>query len=291
MERPAAHRRGSTGPGSVHGSRSRTWNTGGTRTPRLNLAPNLDEGERAAIAGRGRRGWHARPYPDPDAGIPLVEDEPEAARLLAKGLREQSYAVDVAGDGAAAVFRAETTNDDAIILDIMPPALDGLGVCRALRQAGSSVPILIVTARGTVHARVEGLDSGADDHLTAVRFHRAAGPPAGADRRGAGCAAGPPARRRPTLDTRSREVTNAGEKVALTTRRIALLEYFARTSQRGDSGRAEIAEHVWDESYDAFSNVIDVYVQRLRRKLDLDDGASVIATRRGQGYIFMPGEC
>ena len=98
--------------------------------------------------------------------ILLVEDEPEAARLLAKGLREQSYTIDVAGDGAAAVFRAETTNYDAIILDIMLPVLDGLGVCRALRQAGSSVPILIVTARGTVHARVEGLDSGADDYLT-----------------------------------------------------------------------------------------------------------------------------
>ena len=224
--------------------------------------------------------------------ILLVEDEPEAARLLAKGLREQSYAVDVAGDGAAAVFRAETTNYDAIILDIMLPALDGLGVCRALRQAGSSVPILIVTARGTVHARVEGLDSGADDYLTKpfdffellVRLRalirRGVRPPL-PDRLRAG---------RLTLDTRSREVTNAGEKVALTTREYALLEYFARHPNEV-LGRAEIAEHVWDESYDAFSNVIDVYVQRLRRKLDVDDRASVIATRRGQGYIFMPGEC
>jgi len=93
-----------------------------------------------------------------------------------------------------------------------------------------------------------------------------------------------------TLDTRSREVTNAGEKVALTTREYALLEYFARHPNEV-LGRAEIAEHVWDESYDAFSNVIDVYVQRLRRKLDVDDRSSVIATRRGQGYIFMPGEC
>jgi len=91
--------------------------------------------------------------------ILLVEDEPEAARLLAKGLREQSYAVDVAEDGRNAVFRAETTNYDAIILDVMLPLLDGLGVCRELRQAGSSVPILMVTARGAVDARVAGLDS------------------------------------------------------------------------------------------------------------------------------------
>src|SRR3954471_7276237 len=98
--------------------------------------------------------------------ILLVEDEPDAARLLAKGLREQSYAVDVAADGRTALFRAETTNYDAIVLDLMLPALDGLTVCRSLRQAGSSVPILMLTARGTVQARVEGLDSGADDSLT-----------------------------------------------------------------------------------------------------------------------------
>ena len=222
--------------------------------------------------------------------ILLVEDEPEAARLLAKGLREQSYAVDLASDGKAAVFRAETTNYDAIILDIMLPALDGISVCRALRKAGSSVPILMVTARGTVQARVEGLDSGADDYLTKpfdfiellarlrALIRRGVRPPL-PDRLSAGTL---------VLDTRSREVTNRGRKVALTTREYALLEYFARHPNEV-LGRADIAEHVWDESYDAFSNVIDVYVQRLRRKLDREGELSVIATRRGQGYIFTPG--
>src|SRR4051812_6342151 len=223
--------------------------------------------------------------------ILLVEDEPDAARLLAKGLREQSYAVDVADDGRTALFRAETTNYDAIILDLMLPALDGLTVCRSLRKAGSSVPILMLTARGTVQARVEGLDSGADDYLTKpfdfiellarlrALIRRGVRPPL-PDRLRAGAI---------ELDTRSREVTSAGRRIALTTREYVLLEFFARHPHEV-LGRAEIAEHVWDESYDAFSNVIDVYVQRLRRKLDTDGSASVIATRRGQGYIFEPHE-
>jgi DNA-binding response OmpR family regulator len=223
--------------------------------------------------------------------ILLVEDEPDAARLLAKGLREQSYAVDVADDGRTALFRAETTNYDAIVLDLMLPTLDGLTVCRSLRKAGSSVPILMLTARSTVQARVEGLDSGADDYLTKpfdfiellarlrALIRRGVRPPL-PDRLRAGTI---------ELDTRSREVTNAGQKIALTTREYALLEFFARHPHEV-LGRAEIAEHVWDESYDAFSNVIDVYVQRLRRKLDAEGTASVIATRRGQGYIFEPHE-
>jgi DNA-binding response OmpR family regulator len=223
--------------------------------------------------------------------ILLVEDEPEAARLLAKGLREQAYAVDLAENGEAAVFRAETTNYDAIILDIMLPGRDGISVCRALRKAGSSVPILMVTARGTVQARVEGLDSGADDYLTKpFDFMELLARLRALIRRGVR----PPLPERIqigplVLDTRSREVTNAGARVALTTREYALLEYFAR-HPNAVLGRADIAEHVWDESYDAFSNVIDVYVQRLRRKLDVDGRPSLIATRRGQGYIFSPGE-
>jgi DNA-binding response OmpR family regulator len=219
--------------------------------------------------------------------ILLVEDEPEAARLLAKGLREQAYAVDIAEDGRTAVFRAQTTDYDAVILDVMLPQLDGLGVCRELRQAGSSVPILMVTARDMVQARVDGLDSGADDYLTKpfdfnellarlrALIRRGVRPPL-PDRLYVGSV---------VLDTRSREVYKEGQKIRLTTREYALLEYFARHPNQV-LGRAEIAEHVWDEAYDAFSNVIDVYVQRLRRKLDTTGEASVITTRRGQGYTF-----
>ena len=223
--------------------------------------------------------------------ILLVEDEPEAARVLAKGLREQSYAVDIASDGVAAAFRAETTDYDALILDLMLPGLDGLAVCRQLRAGGASVPILMLTARDAVASRIAGLDSGADDYLTKpfdfnellarlrAVIRRGARPPV-ADRLRAGPL---------ELDTRSREVTKSGQPLRLTAREYALLEYFARHPQQV-VGRAEIAEHVWDESYDPFSNVIDVYVQRLRRKLDDGEGQSMIRTRRGEGYAFVPPE-
>ena len=223
--------------------------------------------------------------------ILLVEDEPEAARLLAKGLREQAYAVDLAADGRAAVFRAQTTDYDAVILDLILPKLDGLGVCRELRSAGSSVPILMLTARDAVQSRIAGLDSGADDYLTKpfdfnellarlrAVIRRGVRPPL-PDRLRAGSI---------ELDTRSKDVTKDGHKVRLTTREYSLLEYFVR-HPRQVVGRAEIAEHVWDESYDPFSNVIDVYVQRLRRKIDETDTDSLIRTRRGEGYAFVPRE-
>jgi len=222
--------------------------------------------------------------------ILLVEDEPEAARLLAKGLREQAYAVDVASDGRTAAFRAQTTDYDAVILDLILPQLDGLGVCRELRAAGSSVPIVMLTARDAVQSRIAGLDSGADDYLTKpfdlnellarlrAVIRRGVRPPI-PDRLHAGPI---------ELDTRSREVTRNGRNVRLTTREYALLEYFVR-HPRKVLGRAEIAEHVWDESYDPFSNVIDVYVQRLRRKIDNGE-PSLIRTRRGEGYTFTPRE-
>jgi DNA-binding response OmpR family regulator len=223
--------------------------------------------------------------------ILLVEDEPEAARLLAKGLREQSYAVDVAADGRTAAFRAHTTDYDAIVLDLILPGIDGLTVCRELRGAGSSVPILMLTARDAVQSRIAGLDSGADDYLTKpfdfnellarlrAVIRRGVRPPV-PDRLRAGSI---------ELDTRSREVTKSGQRVRLTTREYALIEYFVRHPHQV-VGRAEIAEHVWDESYDPLSNVIDVYVQRLRRKMDDPDTDSIIRTRRGEGYAFVPRE-
>ena len=223
--------------------------------------------------------------------ILLVEDQPEAARLLAKGLREQAYAVDVAADGRTGAFRAQTTDYDAVILDVMLPQLDGLSVCRALREAGSSVPILMLTARDAVQARIAGLDSGADDYLTKpFDFNELLARLRALIRRGV--RAPVPDRLQAgtiVLDTRSREVTRRGQKIRLTTREYALLEYFARHPNQV-LGRAEIAEHVWDESYDPFSNVIDVYVQRLRRKIDEAEEASLIRTRRGEGYTFIPRE-
>src|SRR5207342_1230371 len=199
----------------------------------------------------------------------LVEDEPAAALVLAKGLREQTYAVDVAGDGDAAVFQIGTTDYDAVILDVMLPGRDGFAVCRTIRDSGCAVPILMVTARDAVEARIEGLDCGADDYLTKpFDFGELLARLRALIRRG----------RRPllperlrvgslVLDTRARRVSVFDQSVSLTAKEYALLEYLVRRS--GDVvSRSDIAEHVWDEHYDPVSNVVDVYVQRLRRKLE-----------------------
>ena len=220
----------------------------------------------------------------------LVEDEPSAAHMLAKGLREQTYAVDVAADGETALFRASMTDYDAVILDVMLPVRDGFAVCRTIRASGSLVPILIVTARDAVDARIEGLDCGADDYLVKpfdfgellarlralIRRGRL---PLLPERLLVGTLA---------LDTRSRRVRVGNRDVSLTAREYALLEYLARRA--GDVvSRADIAEHVWDERYDPLSNVVDVFIQRLRRKLDHDESESMIRTRRGEGYQLVAG--
>jgi DNA-binding response OmpR family regulator len=217
--------------------------------------------------------------------ILLVEDEPTAARVLANGLREQAYAVDVTLDGESAIFQATTTDYDAVILDVMLPAKDGFAVCRAIRASGSAVPILMVTARDGVDSRIEGLDCGADDYLVKpFDFGELLARLRALIRRGAQprlperVSAGPL-----TVATRSRRVFVRKREVSLTAKEYALLEYFARRAGEVVS-RADIAEHVWDEHYDPFSNVVDVYVQRLRRKIDRPGAESLIRTRRGEGY-------
>ena len=215
----------------------------------------------------------------------LVEDEPNAARVLAKGLREHAYAVDMAADGETALFQIGTTDYDAVILDVMLPAKDGFEVCRTVRAGGSSVPILMLTARDTVDSRIAGLDCGADDYLVKpFDFGELLARLRALIRRGRQpllaekLIAGPL-----TLETRSRRVRVRGSDVALTAKEYAFLEYLVRHA--GDVvTRSEIAEHVWDEHYDPFSNVVDVYVQRLRRKLDQPGIQSLIRTRRGEGY-------
>jgi len=220
----------------------------------------------------------------------LVEDEPNAALVLAKGLREQAYAVDVATEGEAALFQAATTDYDAIVLDVMLPLKDGFAVCRAIRASGSGVPILMLTARDAVEARIEGLDCGADDYLVKpFDFGELLARLRALARRGQQpllpqlLTVGPL-----TLDTRGRRVRVRGGDVALTAKEYSLLEYLARRA--GDVvSRADIAEHVWDEHYDPLSNVVDVYVQRLRRKIDPPGAESLIRTRRGEGYQLMGG--
>jgi len=221
----------------------------------------------------------------------LVEDEPHAAHVLAKGLREHAYAVDLAADGETAVFQAGTTDYDAVILDVMLPVKDGLAVCRTIRESGCPVPILMLTARDTVEARIEGLDSGADDYLVKpFDFGELLARLRALIRRGRQpilperLSAGPLA-----LDTRSRRAWIRNREILLTAKEYALLEYFARNAGHVVS-RADIAEHVWDEHYDPLSNVVDVYVQRLRRKLDKPGSDSLIRTRRGEGYQLDAGQ-
>src|SRR5438132_14130215 len=217
----------------------------------------------------------------------LVEDEPNAAHVLAKGLREQTYAVDVAADGDTAVFQVGTTDYDAVILDVMLPGRDGFAVCRTVRASGCAVPILMVTARDAVESRIEGLDCGADDYLVKpYDFGELLARLRALIRRG----------RQPvlperlvvgslTVDTRSRRALIRDSEIVLTAKEYALLEYLARRA--GDVvSRSDIAEHVWDEHYDPLSNVVDVYIQRLRRKLDRPGLDSLIRTRRGEGYQF-----
>ena len=218
--------------------------------------------------------------------ILLVEDEPSAATMLAKGLREEAYAVDVAADGEIAQSQAFVNDYDLIILDVMMPGKDGFQVCRELRASGLTAPVLMLTARDAVEDRIEGLDSGADDYLPK---------PFDFDELLARVRA--LLRRRPALypkvimvgdlsvDTRSREVTRAGQSIDLTAKEYALLEYLARRAGEVVS-RGDIAEHVWDESYDPFSKVIEVFIQRLRRKVDESYPVKLIHTRRGEGYML-----
>ncbi len=218
--------------------------------------------------------------------ILLVEDDQRIARFVAKGLREQAYAVDVTNNGDDAFYRASVNDYDALVLDVMIPGRDGFAVCRELRAAGSTVPIIMLTARDAVQDRVTGLDTGADDYLTkpfevaellarlrALLRRGHVVPPATI------CIADL------VLNTRAQRATRSGRELALTTKEYALLEYLAREQERVVS-RAEIAEHVWDENFDPLSNLIDVHINRLRRKVD--DGFSVplIHTRRGAGYML-----
>ncbi len=210
--------------------------------------------------------------------------------MLAKGLREQSYAVDVAMDGETAAYQAGVNDYDLVILDVMLPLKDGFEVCRELRAKGLVFPILMLTARDAPPDRVAGLDIGADDYLTKpFDFHELLARLRALLRRG-------PALRPETLevadlsiDTRARQALRGGRRIELTAKEYALLEYLARRAGEVVS-RAEIAEHVWDENFDPFSNLIEVYVQRLRRKIDDGHSQKLLRTRRGEGYILAPAE-
>jgi two-component system copper resistance phosphate regulon response regulator CusR len=218
--------------------------------------------------------------------ILIVEDERVAAEVLAKGLREHAYAVDIAGDGVTALEHAATNDYDLIILDILLPRLNGLELCSRLRAEGLSIPILMLTARGGPDQRVEGLDVGADDYLPKpYHFPELLARVRALLRRGPALRPSVLSLRDLTVDTRARRVERGGEVIPLTAKEYALLEYLLR--RQGDVvGRGDIAEHVWDDSFDPLSNLIEVYIQRLRRKIDDGRAVKLIHTRRGAGYLL-----
>ena len=217
----------------------------------------------------------------------LVEDEPLTVRMLAKGLREQAYAVDVARSCSAALELTSDNVYDLIVLDLGLPDGDGLSLCRELRTVGTAAPILILTARDAIAARIAGLDGGADDYLLKpfdlgellarlrALARRRSRPPQH-ERLQVGDLA---------LDTRAQEAYCNGKLLPLTAREYALLEFMARRAGQIIT-RVDIAEHVWDNSYDPLSNVIDVYIRRLRAKLAPGGCQDVIRTRRGAGYLL-----
>jgi two-component system copper resistance phosphate regulon response regulator CusR len=218
--------------------------------------------------------------------ILLVEDNSRMARVIAKGLREQTYAVDLAGDGEEAAYLGSVNEYDLVILDVMLPLKDGHAVCRELRATGVRTPILMLTARGSVDDRVTGLDSGADDYLTKpFDFKELLARMRALLRRSS--VFRPPVMRVAdlTLNTASHAVARDGRPVNLTAKEYALLEFLVFNQGRV-VGREQIAQHVWDENFDPFSNVIDVYIKRLRGKLDADSERRLIHTRRGEGYLL-----
>jgi DNA-binding response OmpR family regulator len=210
------------------------------------------------------------------------------AHVVAKGLREHSYAVDVAGDGNSALYQTSINDYDLILLDVLLPGPNGFEVCRELRARGDATPVLMLTARATVDDRITGLDAGADDYLTKPFAFRELLARVRAL-----------LRREPqlhpdlvqledlVLDAASHRVSRADQAIELTAKEYALLEYLARRAGQLVS-RAEIAAHVWDQSFDPFSNTIEVYVNRLRKKIDEQHPVKLIHTRRGEGYILEP---
>ncbi len=217
----------------------------------------------------------------------LVEDDMPLANMLLKVLREESYAVDHAPDGQEAEWLAFENPYDIIILDLMLPIKDGLTVLKNIRDAGISIPVLILTARDTRDHLVEGLDCGADDYLTKpfsieellarmrVLLRRKRN-----NHTSATLKAGPI-----EVNTARKEITYEGELVDFTTKEYALMEYFVRNAGTVVS-RTQISEHVWDMNFEPSSNVVDVYMGYLRTKIDKRFGTSIIKTVRGHGYML-----
>jgi heavy metal response regulator len=218
--------------------------------------------------------------------ILVIEDEKKMASFIRRGLEEEGAAVDLAYDGEEGLFQASTARYDLVILDITLPRLDGFEVCRRLRDGRVSTPILLLTARDSVEMKVRGLDSGADDYLTKpFAFAELLARIRAITRRNRNEVTLRLQVGDLTLDPLTRRVSRAGKAIELTSKEFALLECFMRHPDQVLS-RTILAEKVWNESFDAFTNVIDVYVNYLRNKVDRSFSPRLIHTVRGAGYVL-----
>ncbi len=218
--------------------------------------------------------------------ILIAEDEKKIAEFIRRGLKEEGYAADLAHTGPDALRLAEENPYDLLMLDIMLPGLDGLAVCASLRRSGFAAPILMLTAKDRVEDKVKGLDSGANDYLTKpfafeellarVRALLRAKPAEASTLLKAGPI---------ELDLAAHKARLAGKELELSAKEFSLLEYLVRNKGKTVT-RTMIAEHVWDINFDTGTNVIDVYINYLRRKLEKNPSQKIIQTIRGKGYVL-----
>ncbi|HVH89376.1 MAG TPA: response regulator transcription factor [Terriglobales bacterium] len=221
--------------------------------------------------------------------ILLIEDEAKLAAFIKRGLVAERYAVDVAKDGRSGLELAQTYQYDLILLDLMLPGMDGSEVLRRIRKENSSVPVLILSARGSVEDKVANMETGADDYLTKpFAFAELLVRVKALMRRG-------PVSRASTirisdleLDRLSQQVKRAGRRIDLTSKEYSLLEYLMSNAGRVLS-RNMIIEHVWDESFDGITNIVDVYIRHLRNKVDTGHEPKLLRTVRGVGYTIREG--
>ena len=216
----------------------------------------------------------------------VIEDEEKIANLIKRGLQANKFVVDIAADGEEGLFKADINPYDAIVLDLMLPKMDGMSVCRKLRKSGNNTPILMLTARDAVKDRITGLDSGADDYLSKpFSFEELIARVKALLRR----------QRDKKIDQLeiadlhmnllTREVNRSGRELGLTNKEFMLLEYFMLHPNQVLT-RTMISEHVWQENFNSFSNLIDVHIRYLRNKVDNGFKKKLIHTIRGTGYVL-----
>jgi len=219
----------------------------------------------------------------------VVEDEKKVASFIKRGLEEENFAVDVAFDGEEGLYLAENNPYDVILMDLMLPKKDGLSVIKELREKEITTPVLCLTAKDAVEDIVSGLDTGSDDYLTkpfafgellarVKALVRRTNKDRGAEIRFADL----------RLDPVTHKVWRSDKEIDLTAKEYALLEYFMRNPNEVLT-RSMIAEHVWDYTFDSFTNIIDVYVNYLRKKIDREFESKLIHTVRGVGYVLKEG--